>query len=467
MRKFFLLILSFYCLASQAQTYSIGHHEENPGYPGTTQTNPSVWTEVYYPANTAGDDVPVAAGKFPVVVFGHGFVMSWDSYSFFWEYLVPKGYICVFPRTHGSLSPTHADFAKDLAMLADYFPNVLNNTSSSAFFNHVAPASAIMGHSMGGGASFLAAANNTQIKTFVTWAAANTNPSALDSGAVITTPTLVLAGTEDCVAPVNDHQIPLYNSVASAVKHYVELTGASHCKFSNGNNFNCNFGEGTACIGWGPFLTTAEQQTRILALTDPWLRFYLKKDCAAWTAYTSALSSLDAAGFITQKTLQGDNTVVMPQISTQGNTLACNVSGASYQWLLNGNIIPNATQQNYVATTSGNYSIGVTYSNGCEQLSNVVNLTISGNVAATFTGKVAVSPNPATHVLHFSASQLQGNFLNLEILDVMGRSIWQERVRLQGTELEKEISVEHFGNAVYFLKVTNEEGLWLTQWLKI
>ena len=37
--------------------------------------NRQIPTDIYYPANTAGNNVPIASGntKFPVVVFGHGF----------------------------------------------------------------------------------------------------------------------------------------------------------------------------------------------------------------------------------------------------------------------------------------------------------------------------------------------------------------------------------------------------------
>ncbi len=79
-----------------------------------------IQTEIYYPAAVAGENVAVAPGQFPVIVFGHGFAMNWDAYANIWQALVPATYIMAFPRTESSLfpSPSHADFGLDLALVA-------------------------------------------------------------------------------------------------------------------------------------------------------------------------------------------------------------------------------------------------------------------------------------------------------------------------------------------------------------
>jgi hypothetical protein len=55
--------------------------------------------------------------QFPVISFGHGFVMVHTAYQFLWLDLVPKGYILAFPTTEGSLSPSHLNFGLDLAFI--------------------------------------------------------------------------------------------------------------------------------------------------------------------------------------------------------------------------------------------------------------------------------------------------------------------------------------------------------------
>ena len=88
-----------------------------------------IQTEIYYPSTSAGTSTPVASGEFPVIVFGHGFAMSWDAYNDIWEHYVPRGYIMAFVRTEGSLipSPSHGDFGLDLALVAQKNARTSNN----------------------------------------------------------------------------------------------------------------------------------------------------------------------------------------------------------------------------------------------------------------------------------------------------------------------------------------------------
>ena len=65
--------------------------------------------------------------------------------------------------------------AEDLKFLITEIKNSGAGTIIAS--SSIAGPSAIMGHSMGGGASFLATENYTAITTMVSFAAANTNPS--------------------------------------------------------------------------------------------------------------------------------------------------------------------------------------------------------------------------------------------------------------------------------------------------
>ena len=73
-----------------------------------------------------------------------------------------------------------------------------------------------------------------------------------------------------------------------------------------------------------------------------------------------------------------------PTISVSGNTSICkgdtviltSSSGKSYQWYLNGLKINNSTNQSINATTSGNYSVAVTYPTGCTANAVAVNIIV-------------------------------------------------------------------------------------------
>lgn len=87
-------------MTAPAAAWEVGHRT-------VTWTDParggrSVPTEIYYPADVAGDDVPVAEappGGFPVVAFGHGFLIGVGTYAWLWQGLAPAGYVVALPRT--------------------------------------------------------------------------------------------------------------------------------------------------------------------------------------------------------------------------------------------------------------------------------------------------------------------------------------------------------------------------------
>ncbi len=285
MKKILLLILI--SVTCKAQTYQVGHLSKT--FTDASRSNRSITTEIYYPATTAGNNVAVAAGQFPIIIFGHGFVMAYSAYNSVWDSIVPHGYIIVFPTTEGNFSPSHLEFGKDLAFLVGAMKAEGTNVSSP-FFGATSSlsTSSVMGHSMGGGSSFLAVQYDSSITTQISLAAANTTPSSISAAAGITIPSLVISGANDCVAPPAQHQVPMYDSLASVCKTFISITGGSHCQFAN-YNVNCYFGEGT-CQPQAT-ITPALQQTILIDVLIPWLDFHLKGDCQAATQFQNLISS--------------------------------------------------------------------------------------------------------------------------------------------------------------------------------
>lgn len=249
-----------------------------------------IQTEIYYPAIAAGTNATVATGVFPVITFGHGFAMSWDAYQNIWEHYVPLGYIVVFPRTEGSIfpSPSHGDFGLDLK-LVDEKMQLLNSDAGSVFYQKISSNSAIMGHSMGGGATILAGSGNTSVETIIGLAPAETTPSAITASTGVTVPAIIFSGSQDGVTPPNDNHLPIYNGLASDCKSFVSIVGGGHCYFAN-TNFNCDFGETTSSTGIT--ITRLEQQTRTFSILDPWFDYILKGNSVSYSTYLSALTAL-------------------------------------------------------------------------------------------------------------------------------------------------------------------------------
>ena len=278
---------SWQCLP---QNYPIGHRTIT--FTDPARANRPLPSEIYYPAATAGESTPMPAGVFPVVVFGHGFQMAYDSYGYFKNAAVPAGYILVFPKTETSLAPNHAEYGADLAFLVVEMKTE-GTTPSSPFYQHVDSTSAIMGHSMGGGASFLGCRNNTTPTVMVTWAAAETSPSAIGAAGGVTIPSLVFSADKDCVTPPAANQVPMYDSLASMCKVFINIKGGGHCYFADAN-FICSLGE----AGCPPFTITREQQhAATLDFTMLYLGYYLKNQPAAWTIFNDSLNSSNRITF--------------------------------------------------------------------------------------------------------------------------------------------------------------------------
>ena len=281
---YILTLLVMFSITCRSQNYPVGHRTIT--FTDSSRGNRPVPSELYYPGVTAGENVSTAAGVFPVIVFGHGFQMAYDSYLYFRDAMVPGGYILVFPKTETSLSPNHAEYGADLAFVVVQMKTE-GADPASPFYQHVDSTSAVMGHSMGGGASFLGCRNNVVPTTMVTWAAAETSPSAIAAATGVTIPALVFSADLDCVAPPATNQVPMYDSLASGCKVFINIKGGGHCYFADAS-FICSLGE----LGCQSFTITREQQhDATLDFTKLYLAYYLKKQSAAWAVFNDSLNS--------------------------------------------------------------------------------------------------------------------------------------------------------------------------------
>lgn len=415
--KSFLLpifLLVFVLQSSLQAQYSIGNF--NKTFVDAARGNRNIPAEVYYPTDGNGNP---AQGSFPVIVFGHGFVMVYSAYQNLWEQWVPKGYIMVFPTTEGALFPTpnHSNFAADLSYLVGAIQSE-NTNANSDLFGIVANSSALMGHSMGGGCSFLAAANNSSIKTVIGLAPAETNPSAISASPQITVPVLVLSGERDGVTPPADNHLPMYNDAGADCKVFVSVLGGAHCYFAN-SNFNCDFGETTSSTGIS--ISRATQQQITYDYVTPWLDFYLKDDCDAFTRLSDSLAAANSPRVATQHSCTL-NTI--PDISLQNSIFSTSTVGTAYQWLADTIAVAGATQSTFTPTLSGVYSVQVTFDNGCSLSSDTLHYTapVSG-VSHTHEQQPFVYSHNG--VLYW---QNMPNDAVLTLVDWQGRVCWSQNI---------------------------------------
>lgn len=449
-----LVLLAFFIIIASlgiAQPYAVGHTQIT--YTDPARGGRNIQTEIYYPSATAGTGVSVAVGSYPIIVFGHGFVMTWDAYQNFWDDLVPQGYIVAFPRTEGSFSPSHAEFGADLKFLVTKLQSESASNVSSPFYNHINSKSAIMGHSMGGGSAFLAAESNPNITTLVTFAAANTTPPSITAATNVTVPALVFAGENDCVAPPATHQIPMYDSLASSCKTFISVIGGAHCEFAN-NNFNCSFGQSTCSPS--PTITRAQQQDAVSDLLKLWLEYYLKDVCNSWDTFND---SLNLSPRITHNQSCGINAPVITQVGA----VLTSTPATTYQWYWNGSIIPGATSQTFTTTTGGNYYVVVTYFNTCPYTSNTINILSTAIQDQLHFSELLLYPNPVNNqfVIEFTLEQ-KGN-VKVRLKNLLGQTLSENSIEVEAhskTILKQEAT--SLSQGVYFVEI--ESGTYRTTW---
>ena len=350
-----LFLLVGFSTLGMAQPFAVGHLSLNVydgnRTGGSTINGASNWgssgraigTEIYYPATSAGNNTPAANGQFPVVVLGHGFVMTYDSYNTLYEELAKQGFIVALPITEGGFSPSHIDFASDMAYLAEQLPLLNNNNVVPILQNRVLAKAAIGGHSMGAGCSMVGAQSNTTIYALFNMATATTNNNGLTSlggAGIVTAPTLILSGERDCVADTNV-QRQHYNACGASLKYIAILKDLTHCDFGNGSSVTCTLGQTTT--GCGNTIPNTQANNAVLYYLLPFLQRTLKNDCAAANTFMQRITTSNS---IALRTSYQGNLACFPNAinNTESNIIRVFPNPTQEAWTVQLNNLSNTTK---------------------------------------------------------------------------------------------------------------------------
>lgn len=414
-KTLYLILLLFLPMAHvMGQNHPIGSRSIT--FTDPDRNNRQIATNIYYPAVTAGTDTDPMQGQFPVVVIGHGFAMPATAYANWWEHLVPLGFIVALPTTESSLipAPSHADFGLDLAFVAMQL-QLADADGSSPFFGHVLQRAALMGHSMGGGATVLGASGNANISCAIGLAPAETDPSAIAAAATVTAPVLFLQGTSDNVTPEEDNALAVFEALASSCKLYARIDNGSHCYFAN-TNFNCDFGE--ISVGGPGSLGRTEQHEVSFALATPFLQYFLLDDCDAYDALMNLMQTSPALATNVYGCLNE-----APVISENGGVLE-STSAPNYQWYLNGEPLEGETAQQHSFSQAGSYEVATVNIGQCPVFSNAIVIDPVGMVSPESTFLMRQMPQG---IALQSASEHQD--VSIRWFDTTGRLLHEESLQ--------------------------------------
>lgn len=275
--------------------------------------------QIRYPATAVAANAPFAAGAAPApaISFGHGFLSAVDLYDSTMDHLASHGYIVIATTSEGGLLPSHANFALDIRQCLTWLEQQ-DTTAASWLFEAVDQgAFGVSGHSMGGGASALAAAADTRIRCLATLAAAETNPSASAAAAAIQRPACFIVGSQDAiVAPATTQN--QFNA-CDAPRVFASITGGSHCGFIDNPIIACDSGT----------LARADQLARTRALLLGFFDTHLRGDAAGFAhvwgaaeppAGTTRTRDARMTSALSTNALKGSLDTVLPVVVSITNT---------------------------------------------------------------------------------------------------------------------------------------------------
>jgi hypothetical protein len=126
---------------------------------------------------------------------------------------------------------------------------------------------------------------------------------------------------------------------------------------------------------------------------------------------------------------------------------------ATYQWFLDGAVIPGANTSLITATTRGSYTVRVTDSTGCADTANAY--IYNGSGGGTGVGTISVSdihvyPNPASSYIRVEAPIK----VNVRILSVDGKVVVTQNDA-------NSINISGLANGMYMIMIYDEENLLL------
>ncbi len=233
---------------------------------------------VHYPATaaTVGAAFDPSAGPCPMIAFGHGYLCSVTLYQSTASHLASWGFVVALPQTQGGLFPSHSALAADMLSSLDWLA-AQSLAAGSPWFGAVdGGRRGVMGHSMGGGCSLLAAAGDPRIVAAVPMAAAETNPSSTQACLNVHAATRILVGSQDAIVSPSTND-PMFANLSGDAQ-LVSISGGFHCGFTDSTIVACDSGS----------ITRAQQlaivRREATAFLLPMLAGHDELWCEAWGA---------------------------------------------------------------------------------------------------------------------------------------------------------------------------------------
>lgn len=161
--------------------------------------------------------------------------------------------------------------------------------------------------------------------------------------------------------------------------------------------------------------------------------------------------------------------IVMPQpdaptIIQNGDELSTLTEGAAYQWYLEGEMIPGATEAVFTATVDGFYMLETVNESGCSTFSDPFSVMTTGIESPSSAFNFGVYPNPFTQLAQISYTLTENSTVRIELYDLTGKLVEQlvNEPQMTGTySLEIDAKALSLSQGMYFVKVQMGNQTWV------
>jgi dienelactone hydrolase len=171
---------------------------------------------IYHPTNVTG--------PFAAIAISPGYTGTQSTMSWYGPRLASHGFVVITIDTNSIYDQPSSRATQLMAALNQL--KTFSNTSSHPIYRKVDPNRlGVMGHSMGGGGTLIAARDNPTLKAAIPLAPWNTSTNFSS----VSVPTLIIACENDNVASVSSHALPFYNSIPTSTKKaFMEMNNGDH-----------------------------------------------------------------------------------------------------------------------------------------------------------------------------------------------------------------------------------------------
>jgi hypothetical protein len=146
-------------------------------------------------------------------------------------------------------------------------------------------------------------------------------------------------------------------------------------------------------------------------------------------------------------------TLTNPVITQNGTVLNSSIPSGN-QWYLDSVAIKGATAASYSPTQTGNYTVGVTLSSGCQLLSNNF-IYVDNSGGSNGDIGLVIYPVPATTQFHVIFASPASTSLNLSLIDIAGRNVYSSTQQVSAGDVTASVNTSSLppGNYVFKLQL--------------